>query len=42
MGGGVEIALVELAVDVAGEVALVELAVEVAKEVSSTGRHGES
>jgi len=30
VGGGVEIALVELAVDVAGEVTLVELAVDVA------------
>lgn len=42
VGGGVEIALVKLAVDVAGEVALVKLAVDVAEEVSSAGRHGES
>ena len=42
MGGGVEIALVELVVDMAGEVALVKLAVDVAEEVSSAGQHGES
>ena len=41
MGGGAEIALVKLAVDVAEEVALVELAVDMAEEVSSTGQHGE-
>jgi len=41
VGGGAEIALVELAVDMAGEVALVELAVDMAEEVSSAGQHGE-